>query len=376
MTLTDADPTAFAPASVAPSATGAVPSAPAPASTPPFPSRALPVTPWRVRALDLLTSVAGRSIVQMDLAEIRQVRAAVVPRRWPLTRITGQVHPQVSMHSDSLGSRSGRPVPVRVYRRSAGPGPVGAGRPVVVFIHGGGFVLGNVRNYDPLCSFLAGELDAVVVSIVYRLAPEHPAPAAIHDCVDVVRRLAVEAGRLGVDPGRMAVLGDSAGGNLAAVLTQQLRDHGGPRLRCQVLLYPVVDSTSLRRSKIVHAEGPILTRRETDTYFRYYLGRGPGALRPADPLISPLLGRLDDLPPLLVQTAGLDPLRDEGIEYARRLRQAGVPAEATDYRLAPHGFASFPGASRGAWRHRAELAAFLRRHLFSDELPRRRCGSS
>jgi acetyl esterase len=256
-------------------------------------------------------------------------------------------------------------VGLRVYTPAAHrPGRDAAGlRPLVLWFHGGGWVLGNVVNYDPLCGFLAHQVGAVVLSVDYRLAPEHPAPAAIHDCLDVTRWAWQHAPQVGADPARMAVAGDSAGGNLATVVAQLLRDDGGPQLRCQALVYPVVDSTCLRRSKIVHSTGPILTRREADTFLAMYLGTGPDALTARDPLISPLLGRLEGLPPTLIQTAGLDPLHDEGLAYAEALRAAGVEVRATDYPLAPHGFASFPGASKGAWPHRSELAGHLRARL-------------
>lgn len=318
--------------------------------------------------LDRLADAVGRSIVDMDLEEMARIRAAVAPRYRPFSWVTGAIRDDVDIQRGHVPGRDDRQIPVRRYRphRHLEQPPPG-GAPILVYIHGGGFVLGNVENYDPLCTFLADALGALVVSIDYRLAPEHPAPAGIEDCFDAVVWLADHAEALRGDRSRMAVAGDSAGGNFAAVVTQLLRDRGDPVLRHQTLIYPVVDSTCLRRSKIVYSGGPVITRRETDTYFRHYLGSGFGHLDPADPLISPLLGRLEGLPPALVQTAGFDPLRDEGLEYARRLRSAGVEAVATDYPHAPHGFASFPGLSRGTWRHREEMVRVISRHL----LPRR-----
>lgn len=178
-----------------------------------------------------------------------------------------------------------------------------------------------------------------------------------------MRALPDLAPQWGADPQRMAVAGDSAGGNLAAVLTQVLRDEGGPALAAQVLLYPSVDCTCLSRSKIDFARGPILNRRDADAYFAYYLGDGPDALSPFDPLISPALGDLRGLPPALVQTAGFDPLRDEGAAYARSLRGVGVPAQHTDFPKAPHGFASWPVLAPGVGAHRPQIVEFLREHL-------------
>ncbi len=327
-----------------------------PAAGPPLFS---PRTPWRTRAIDHLANVAGRSIADMSPADIRRARAAVAPRHAPFTWVTGPVWPTVEVSQRDIPVRDERAVGLRIYR----PGGLAGPMPMFVWIHGGGFVLGNVANYDPLCSFIAHATRALVISVDYRLAPEHPAPAGIHDCFDALTWLANHAATLGADPGRIAIGGDSAGGNLAAVTTQLLRDETDVQLAAQVLIYPVVDSTCLRRSKIVHSNGPILTRRETDTYFRLYLGAGPVVLAADDPLISPLLGRLDGLPPALVQTAGLDPLRDEGLEYGRRLAALGIETTVTNYPYAPHGFASFPGASKGAWPHRRELIRHLRRYL-------------
>ncbi|HYO86541.1 MAG TPA: alpha/beta hydrolase [Dermatophilaceae bacterium] len=323
--------------------------------------------PMRTRGIDLLAMLFGRSISQMSLTDIQLARQVVAPRLPIVDRITGPVVPGVGICRRQVPVRDGRTRPVRYYHPGAGSASEG-GLPTVLFLHGGGFVLGNVVGYDPLCSFIADSVGALVVSVDYRLAPEHPAPAGIHDAFDVLCWLGSHAAELGGDADRLAIAGDSAGGNLSAVVAQLARDAGGPALRHQTLIYPAVDSTCLWRSKIVHSSGPILTRRETDTYFRYYLGHGPATLTPDDPLISPLLGRLDGLPPTLIQTAGLDPLRDEGQAYGRALRQAGVPVVATDYPRAPHGFASFPGASVGAWGHRAEIRDQLRRYLTQPQV--------
>ncbi|MDO5710471.1 MAG: alpha/beta hydrolase [Micrococcales bacterium] len=366
--------------------------------------------PTRTRALDLLGRLIGRSVADTAIDELARLRVAV-PRNRLVDAVTGGVDPRVKITDVQVPTRAGM-ARVRVYDPAAQTTPPDAGSspgsaecvgesgrreggtavgdapPLVVLIHGGGWVLGTLEAYDPLAAHIAHAVGAVVASVEYRLAPEHPAPAAIYDCLDVVRALigrvadgpstrrdsSSEAGAdstgapalLGtrVDACRYALVGDSAGGNLVAVLTQLLRDAGDPAAAAQVLLYPSVDSTCLRRSKIEFARGPILSRRDTDAFFAHYLGTGPGALSPENPLISPLLGDLGALPPALIQTAGLDPLRDEGIAYAQGLARAGVPTEHTDYSQAPHGFASWPGASVGAWQHRPELTDFLRRHLY------------
>lgn len=332
--------------------------------------------PTRTRALDLLGRLVGRSVADTAVEELAALRVAV-PRNRLVDAVTGGVDPSVTIADVAVPTRDG-PARLRVYTPALDAHA--AAPPLVVMIHGGGWVLGTLESYDPLAAHIAHAIGAVVASVEYRLAPEHPAPAAIHDCLDVVLALispAVEgvassddsgddASRLlgtRVDATRYALVGDSAGGNLVAVLTQLLRDAGAPAPAAQVLLYPSVDSTCLRRSKIEFARGPIITRRDTDTFFAHYLGTGPAALKPEDPLISPLLGDLRGLPPALIQTAGLDPLRDEGFAYAQALREVGVPVEHTDYARSPHGFASWPGASLGAWAHRGELTDFLARRL-------------
>lgn len=313
--------------------------------------------PWRTRALHRLAGLAG-SVADMPPERLEAMRRPIRHNRLVAT-VTGPVHKGVRIEDERLHAGDGRLVRVRCYT----PASPERSRPVLVFIHGGGWVLGQVENYDPLCSHLAAQAGLLVASVDYRLAPEHPAPAAIHDCLDVVRALPGALPGWGGDPRRIAIGGDSAGGNLSAVLTQQVRDHGGPRFAGQVLLYPSVDSTCLSRSKIEFARGPMLTRRDTDAYFAHYLGTGPDALSPLDPLISPALGDLGDLPPALVITAGLDPLRDEGARYALALRAAGVSAEHVDYPRAPHGFASFPGMSAGIKDHRQRIVQFLHEHL-------------
>ena len=249
-------------------------------------------------------------------------------------------------------------MPLRVYRPAGAHEPL----PLVVYFHGGGWVLGNTRMYDPLCTFLARAVEAVVVSVDYRLAPEHRAPKAVDDCVDSVRWLAEHADSLGGNAAHLAVSGDSAGGNLSAIVCQVVRDEGGPTISHQALMYPGTDATMSQPSIVEHATAPILTRAKIDAFLDLYLG--PDGLSATDPLVSPLWAASHaDLPPALVQTADLDPLRDEGSLYAERLAAAGVPVRHTNYVGAPHGFASFPGATTIGQQHRAELVSELRRHL-------------
>jgi acetyl esterase len=230
----------------------------------------------------------------------------------------------------------------------------------VVFLHGGGWVQGNVVMYDPLCMHVAEQVRAVVVSVDYRLAPEHRAPTAAHDAVDATTWVADHGDVLRADTGRLGIFGDSAGGNLATVVAQLLRDRGDTRLRHQALIYPALDMTLASPSIDELADAPMLTRANILAFREHYAPEGSDW---AEPLVSPLFGRLDGLAPALVQTADRDPLRDDGLRYAAALRGAGVPVRVTNYVRLPHGFASFPGACPTGAQHRAELVAEMRSHL-------------
>ena len=327
---------------------------PVPTPRPPA-ARRLPLRTW------LFTSVydriGHRAVDELTVEEIQRARAWAPPTRPPYTWVTGAVPAGVTIGAAGFTARDGYHVPVRFYRpRTRGP------LPVVVFFHGGGWVKGTPRGYDPLCGFLADAVDALVVSIDYRLAPEFVAPQGVWDCVDAVRWVGAHAGPLGGDAERLAVCGDSAGGNLAAVVALVLRDEGGPRVAHQALLYPGVDATMSFPSVAELADAPMLTRREIVAYLHRYLD-GSG-LDAKDPLVSPLWADdLSGLPPALVQTADLDPLRDEAEAYAARLVDAGVGVRATNYLGAPHGFMSIPGVTPCAAQARLELATELRRHL-------------
>lgn len=326
--------------------------------------------PLRTRVFTMAFDRFGHeSIVGMDLAHIRRSRAKVTPAVPPFTWITGPVFRDVSREQTAFPARDGHEVPLRVY----GPGvnhsgvsrPAGSREllPVIVFFHGGGWVLGNTRMYDPLCTFLVRTVGAVVVSVDYRMAPEHRAPQAVHDCVDAVRWLGDHAESLGGNGSRLAVSGDSAGGNLSAIVCQVVRDEGGPPIAHQALLYPGTDATMSQPSIAELADAPILTRSKIDAFLEHYLG--PDGLSADDPLVSPLWATSHaDLPPALVQTADLDPLRDEGSLYAEKLAAAGVPVRHSNYVGVPHGFASFPGATNIGAQHRAELVGELRRYLY------------
>ncbi|MEI2825563.1 MAG: alpha/beta hydrolase [Dermatophilaceae bacterium] len=314
--------------------------------------------PLRTRALTaLIDSRLRPSIVTMDQTAIHRARGRTFPERAPVTWVLGRVPPTVAIKTAWCPTRASQRRQVRIYRPLAAS-PV----PVVVFFHGGGFVLGSTAQYDPLCAFIADQVGALVVSVDYRLAPEHPAPAGIEDCVDAVRWVGETIATRGGDPSRLALCGDSAGGNLAALVAIELRDHGGPALAHQALIYPATDLSQSFPSIREHADAPILDKPALDAYLAHYL-RGSD-LTAADPRLSPyFVNDLSGLPPALVQTADLDPLRDEGQAYAVRLAEAGVPVRATNYLGTVHGFMSFPGATVVGPQARLELATELRRHL-------------
>ena len=227
-------------------------------------------------------------------------------------------------------------LPVRVYRPSAD-----RRLPVLVYFFGGGWTLGSIETSDGICRGLANAAGCVVVTPGYRLAPEARFPAAVDDCVAAVGWVAEQAAALGVDPARVAVGGDSAGGNLAAAVTLALREGGGPPLVAQLLVYPNTDYTAADGSMAEMTDAALFNRTSVGWYWGHYLADPADGLHP---LASPLLaGDLSGLPPALVVTAEYDPLRDQGEAYARRLRAAGVPVELTRYDGMVHGFFAMSG---------------------------------
>lgn len=315
--------------------------------------------PLRTRVVTTLVDRLVRTPAwKMDEEDIVKARATVYPRSRILAGLLGRISTDVEIGAAAAPARDGHRIPVRTYRPR---GPRGRGRlPVVLFFHGGGWVLGNVVNYDSLCTLLSDELGALVLSVDYRMAPEHPAPAAPHDCIDAARWVLADDEALGADSTRMVVCGDSAGGNLAAVVAQAFRDDGVDAIVHQCLIYPATDLTMSSPSVAEHADGAILTKRTMDAFADHYVPLVEDRL---DPIVSPLFGDLHGLPPALIQTADLDPIRDDGVRYAAALQAAGVEVRLTNYVGAPHGFASLPGAILAGRQHRAEMLAEIRRYL-------------
>lgn len=247
-------------------------------------------------------------------------------------------------------------VPIRVYH----PPGIGAAAPGVIFMHGGGWVIGDLESHDAVCRTLAFRSDAVFVSVGYRLAPEHPFPAAPVDCERATRFIADNAADFGIDPDRLALAGDSAGGNLAAVTARRLRDAGdGPAIVLQVLTYPATQFTAEGGSLEENGTGYLLTKATMDLFRGMYM---PDAADWTHPDASPLLAEdLTGLPPAFVQVAGYDPLRDEGVAYAGRLREAGVPVQMVEYPTMIHGFLRMGRVVSIAQVAMDDIAAALRR---------------
>jgi acetyl esterase/lipase len=260
--------------------------------------------------LELLDSLGLPPLETLPVPDARAFMAAMATQRMP--------GPDVGETADGLLAGAAGDLPYRLYR-PATPGP----HPAVVYFHGGGWVLGDLDSDDPLCRDLCVRLDAVVVSVNYRHAPEDRFPAAADDAFAAVRWVAAHAGDLGVIPGELAVAGWSAGANIATVACRQARDTGGPDITGQLLFTPVTDSDLTRPSYVDNADGYILTT----ALMRWFWDNYADPADRTDPTAAPLRGELAGLPPAVVVTADFDPLRDEGVAYASALAAAGVPVQ-------------------------------------------------
>jgi acetyl esterase len=245
-------------------------------------------------------------------------------------------------------------MPVKVFTpRGAGPFPL------LVYLHGGGWVIGNPATHQKLCAELCLGAGAVVVSVDYRLAPEHPAPAPLDDCVAAIRWSVANASALNADGSRFAIGGDSAGGNLTAAACLRLRDEGGPKARLQLLLYGAFQHNVDTASSIRNAEGKILTRESMIWFWDHYLS----GVDDKDPYISPLLGNLEGVPPAHLIVGTLDPLHDDSVLFAEKLKAAGVPAKLSVYEDMPHVFLQLSAMLDGGKRGVAEACEALKAAL-------------
>jgi len=272
--------------------------------------------------------------------------------------IVGGTHPGVQVESGAATATDGTELALRLYRpKSAGADPL----PVVVNFHGGGWVSGDLNHSQWWASNIAAKAGVLVISVDYRLAPEHSFPGPAEDCYDATVWIADHAADLGADPTRLAVMGDSAGGNLAAVVALMARDRGAPDIALQLLMYPTVDLTHSYPSVDENANAPILGRKDVETNARNYFHNSTADK--ADPYASPLRAKHEGLPPALIQTAQYDPLRDEGAAYAEALRAAGVEVEYVNYLDSVHGYISLPGLVPEAKQALADAIEVVRRWL-------------
>ena len=234
--------------------------------------------------------------------------------------------------------------------------------PALVHFHGGGWVLMNLDSHDGLCRQLVNKTGAAVVSVEYRKAPEFKAPIGVEDCYAALLWVVANAAVLGIDPNRIGVIGDSAGGNLAAAVTLLARDRSGPQIKCQVLTYPAVDATMSAPSIKENANAPLLGESEMKWFWGHYLEGA--AVTAKDPRVSPLFAAtLANLPPAFVATAEFDPLRDEGEAYAKQLQAAGVTVECKRYNSVFHGFALMGKIIPEGRQLLDDQTAFLKKHL-------------
>jgi acetyl esterase len=281
----------------------------------------LPLDPQVVELLDQMAAAGEPPLNELTPAQVRERSVA--------RGMLGRYPDRRADTEDRRIPGPGGDISIRVYRPK--PGEL----PVVVFFHGGGWVIGSIETHDSICQQLAVQVPAVVVSVDYRLAPEHPYPAAVEDCLAATRWVSEHCSELGVDAHHLAVAGDSAGGNLAAVVCLRARDAGGPSIAFQLLVYPVVDLTLSFLSHAENGGGYLHDKADMDWYLGHYISEVDVRNPDASPWFA---DGLAGLPPALVITAEFDPLRDEGEAYAGRLREEGVSAKASRYDGMIHGF--------------------------------------
>ena len=264
----------------------------------------------------------------LPVSEVRRISKSMVKR------FAISPPPKVALVQDVSAPINDAKIPVRVYVPK-----MRTDLPVLVYYHGGGWVVGDLDTPDWICRSIASLAGCLVFSVDYRLAPENKFPTPVEDCYWAAKWVRETGFEQYVDPKRMAVGGDSAGGNLAAAVCLMARDRGGPRISFQLLICPVMNHAFDTESYRKYADGYMLTMKDMEWFWNHYLrDRRDGQ----NPYASPLLGELQSLPPALVMTAEFDPLRDEGEAYAERLRRAGVAARTVRYDSMPHTWTDFP----------------------------------
>jgi acetyl esterase len=267
-------------------------------------------------------------------------------------------HPELRVEDRTIDGPAG-PLTIRIYW----PPTDAAAPPVVVFFHGGGFVVGDLDTHDGTCRQHAVGAAAVVVSVEYRLAPEHPYPAAIDDAWAAVQWVAAHGDEIGADASRLAVAGDSAGGNISAVIAQRSRDNGGPPILFQLLWYPATLWDSSLPSFTENADAAVLDSAAVAAFSRYYAGEKVDLFNPPVGMAPGRAANLADLPAAYIAVAGHDPLRDDGARYGELLAAAGVPAEVHNAETMVHGYLGYagvvPAATEAMDRGLAALRAAL-----------------
>ena len=310
-----------------------------------------------VQLLLTLMKLSGRS--SFEALPVQEARAEI---RREAALYSGAPIPIRTVEDIEVTGAAG-PLRARLYVPDVLPSPA----PLLVYLHGGGWVVGDLDTHDQPCRFLAQEAGVRVLSVEYRLAPEHRFPAGLEDAVAAFRYAVAEAARFDADPARVAIGGDSAGGNLAAAAARVLALEEGPAPAFQLLIYPVIDLTRKRTSYEMFADGFFLTARQMDWYRDHYLADASAA---ADPRVSPILAsNLAGLPPAHVVTAGFDVLRDEGEDYAALLRDAGVPVTSHREPGLIHGFTHGAASARAPRRAMLRVAAALRAGLSAQAAP-------
>ena len=308
----------------------------------------MPLDPQAQRVVDTIAALNLKPIKDSTPTEAREAMRTRTAGLGPVEDV-----PAVADHRVPV---EGGEITVRLYA-PAGVGP----HPVLVFYHGGGWVIGDLYTHDGLCRSIVNAAGCAVASVDYRLAPEFKFPVAVEDSYTALKWVAANGPRLGLDSARLAVGGDSAGGNLAAVMALLARDRRGPRILLQVLVYPVTNYDFGAQSYVENATGYLLTTEDMRWFWRHYLSREEQG---QEVTASPMRAKsLADLPPALVMTAGCDPLRDEGDSYAARLRDSGVPVTVTQYPGMFHGFMRMTRILDQARAGLDEVATALRKAL-------------
>jgi acetyl esterase len=311
----------------------------------------MPLDPQAQRVIEAMAALNLKPVEESTPAEARESIRTRTAALGPFPDVAAVVDHRVPV--------SGGQIIVRAYS-PGGPGP----HPALVYYHGGGWVIGDLYTHDGLCRSITNAARCAVLSVDYRLAPESKYPVAVEDSYAALLWIVANAERLGIDRRRMAVGGDSAGGNLATVMALMARDRTGPRLALQVLIYPVTDHDLDTRSYRENATGYILTREGMRWFWNHYLA---SEAQGREPYASPLhAASLAGLPPALVITAEYDPLCDEGEAYAARLRDAGVPVTLTRYPGMFHGFVRLTNVLDKARTALDEIASSVQKAFAAD----------